>query len=92
MSLWPEKHGSALLSSVVFFFFKNAITCCPHLALNANNKEIHDQPLPFLNFRGNIKMHVEVCSHLTHWRESITGRNAGVIFILGLIFKLHMFY
>lgn len=36
-------------------------------------------------------MYVEVCIHLTHWRESRTGRNAGVIFTLKIFFN-YIFY
>lgn len=41
---------------------------------------------PIFKFIGNIKMHVEDCIHLSYWRESITGKNAGVIFILKTFF------
>ncbi len=53
MSLWSEKNGSVLLSSV-YSFFLNAITCCPHLALNVN-KVIHDQPSHFKILEGILK-------------------------------------
>lgn len=67
-------------------FCLTAITCCPHLALNVNNKDIHDQPSHFYILEGILKCMWKS----TFMEEQLNRKKTQVLFLYLGYFLIHI--